>query len=1074
MKLLVRLLSIIFVGFFTLLIFKVDPAISEITVTATEGQLDLSHWDMNELDTVNVIGDWEVYIGNLYEPHHFTDRMIFLLPDGFGPLSETLTSKSRIEKAQGLWTYRLQVTMPEDLQLVGLSFTDLKMASKVFVNGVHVGGSGVPAAEGEGYVQKPIKYDVFFSNDRVDTTIIVQIANHDYYNPGSKIKMTMGRVAVIQHTTVIWSAMTVAVVISSVLLAIYCFILYASKVQEEPLVFLGFVFASMAVLMLCIGVTFIYNLLPNISFEIVNKLQTISVLLISVSLLNFLYAIEPELIARRYMPPIMVAYLVVCVFTIVMPLTLQSIAFLMLCSLSLVVFIVLLIRGIYFVQKKRAVVRDRKLVWWHVILILSYLMSISNQLLLTYNIVTFTSLGQIGFLAIQVAGFAIIVQRFIYSYRRSHAIEKLRDEYFVKTSYELSTPLKTIVNISKQYIAHSGIETITSSTDSSSSAIQVLAQEQQSTVNQITEIAQHMINMLETSWDYTLLDLNQTDTEKKPVQVSVIVDIVISAIYFNYPRQSINCINEVSRKVYVWADQDRLRQILYNLGINAANAMERGTIRFTSEEQDCQVAIYVIDDGRGIPEQELDRIFDPYFRLNGNGVGLGLPISKRFAKKMGGSLEVVHSKLNEGTSFRLKLPDASEEASYLYKFRSSARKTQNPLVKKGHSLVNEGRLGLKKIVSKSMSMSVMDDENTKQSEGLVIVLDRDEYNLRNMATSLKEAAYEAILLQTADDLVELVQRENPDLIIIDFALANVSGLDIVRDLRAHWSLLELPILMMSVSSDDSDFRLALEVGANDYITKPFESWSLNARVGILISLRDALEQAVSSEMAFLHAQIKPHFIYNAISTITYFCYTDSQRAAELLTQFSRYLRLTFDTDPNREYVTLGHEIALIDAFYEIEKARFGEQIRFVKEIDPDVMHCEIPILCLQPLVENSIRHGLLKKHEGGQVKLAAGLNQKNKLEIRVSDDGVGMDEQQLAKLHAPFIASDIHSNEVEPLKPLDKTDKLSDNVERRSIGFQNIRHRIERLPHASIKILSEANIGTEVVLSFDLKSFQVE
>ena len=126
----------------------------------------------------------------------------------------------------------------------------------------------------------------------------------------------------------------------------------------------------------------------------------------------------------------------------------------------------------------------------------------------------------------------------------------------------------------------------------------------------------------------------------------------------------------------------------------------------------------------------------------------------------------------------------------------------------------------------------------------------------------------------------------------------------------------------------------------------------------LAAIISSHEEATKNELAFLQAQIKPQFLYNAINTVVSFCYTDSERAANLLVNFSKYLRLVFDVDHKSMMVPLEREIELIRAYVEIEKARFGELIHVEYDIDPALKHMEIPSFCIQPLVENSIKHGL--------------------------------------------------------------------------------------------------------------------
>ncbi|MES9740056.1 histidine kinase, partial [Peribacillus frigoritolerans] len=159
-----------------------------------------------------------------------------------------------------------------------------------------------------------------------------------------------------------------------------------------------------------------------------------------------------------------------------------------------------------------------------------------------------------------------------------------------------------------------------------------------------------------------------------------------------------------------------------------------------------------------------------------------------------------------------------------------------------------------------------------------------------------------------------------------------------------------------------------------------------------------LEKEVAiNEMAYLQSQIKPHFLYNALSAIMAFCYTDSEKAGELLNSLSKYLRIVFNTENREELVTLQREIELVKSYVDIEQARYGERLQTIFEVDETCLKQKIMPLIIQPLVENAIRHGVVKKTQGGTVKLS--VQPKGELmKVTVTDDGVGMSEQKIKEI----------------------------------------------------------------------------
>ena len=160
----------------------------------------------------------------------------------------------------------------------------------------------------------------------------------------------------------------------------------------------------------------------------------------------------------------------------------------------------------------------------------------------------------------------------------------------------------------------------------------------------------------------------------------------------------------------------------------------------------------------------------------------------------------------------------------------------------------------------------------------------------------------------------------------------------------------------------------------------------------LAELDESRARLNRAEVRALRAQISPHFVYNALTTIASFIRTDPVRARELLIEFADFTRYSFRTAG--EYTTLSDELTNIERYIRLEKARFGERLNIKLEIAPEVLSVVLPFLALQPLVENAVRHGLSGKPNGGTVTITAE-NAGAECVIIVEDDGVGMDPARL-------------------------------------------------------------------------------
>ena len=156
----------------------------------------------------------------------------------------------------------------------------------------------------------------------------------------------------------------------------------------------------------------------------------------------------------------------------------------------------------------------------------------------------------------------------------------------------------------------------------------------------------------------------------------------------------------------------------------------------------------------------------------------------------------------------------------------------------------------------------------------------------------------------------------------------------------------------------------------------------------LAELDSSRAKLARAEVRALRAQISPHFIYNALTAIASFVRTDPERARELILEFAEFTRYSFRA--HGDFTTLAEELRSIDRYLTIERARFGERLQVRLQIAPEVLPVALPFLCLQPLVENAVRHGLSRKPGMGTISIVA-RDAGAECHITVEDDGVGMD-----------------------------------------------------------------------------------
>lgn len=193
--------------------------------------------------------------------------------------------------------------------------------------------------------------------------------------------------------------------------------------------------------------------------------------------------------------------------------------------------------------------------------------------------------------------------------------------------------------------------------------------------------------------------------------------------------------------------------------------------------------------------------------------------------------------------------------------------------------------------------------------------------------------------------------------------------------------------------------------------------------------------ARDAELKVLQAQINPHFLFNALNTTAFFVRTNPAKAREVILDLSTYLR--FNLENFSKLVPLSMELEQVKAYINIEKSRF-DKITSHYEIEEGTENVKVPSLIIQPLVENSIKHGILKSRSGGNVYIKVKKIEKG-CSITIEDDGVGIEQKVIDELDTPEIE--------------------------KSVGLKNVHNRIKLLYGRGLKI-RRLEKGTRI--SFDI------
>ena len=188
-------------------------------------------------------------------------------------------------------------------------------------------------------------------------------------------------------------------------------------------------------------------------------------------------------------------------------------------------------------------------------------------------------------------------------------------------------------------------------------------------------------------------------------------------------------------------------------------------------------------------------------------------------------------------------------------------------------------------------------------------------------------------------------------------------------------------------------------------------------------------QLTESRVSTMMSQIRPHFIYNTLGSIEQLCEIDPPKAGELVHNFAKYLLGNFGELDNPKPILMSKEMAHVHHYISIENVRFPD-MTFMFEMNSNDFH--IPALTIQPIVENAIKHGLMKLQKGGTIHVVS-YETDTEYCVLVEDDGVGFD---------PSVLLD----------------------ERKHVGIRNIRGRLKAMVNGTLEIESTVGVGTKVVI----------
>ena len=375
-------------------------------------------------------------------------------------------------------------------------------------------------------------------------------------------------------------------------------------------------------------------------------------------------------------------------------------------------------------------------------------------------------------------------------------LERQRAEFLGMVSHELRVPMSSIKG---------------SATTLLGAVSDLDPAEAQQFFRIIDQQADRMRDLINNLLDVARIETGTLPVDPEPVEVAALVDRGKNTFLSGGGRRNLQIYldQDLPR---VMADRRRIGQVLTNLLSNAARySAESSPITVNAALENFHVAISVADQGRGIAPEELPNLFRKFSRLGGESqggeTGLGLAICKGFVEAHGGRIWAESDGPGLGSRFTFTIPAVEEAATGPARHRARSGRGE------------------------------------REAERILAV-DDDPQTLRYLRDALASAGYQPLVTADPEEALRLVEAHRPHLVLLDWMLPERDGIELMQDIL---QVAEVPVIFLSAYGRDQVIARAFEMGAADYIVKPFSPTELVARVGAALRRREPPRRVAPEE-----------------------------------------------------------------------------------------------------------------------------------------------------------------------------------------------------------------------------------
>ncbi len=368
-----------------------------------------------------------------------------------------------------------------------------------------------------------------------------------------------------------------------------------------------------------------------------------------------------------------------------------------------------------------------------------------------------------------------------------------KTQFLSNMSHELRTPLNAVLGFAQVLELDSTAP---------------LTESQSECVHEIEEAGRRLLELINKVLDLSKIESGKINISLQPLPVSVLMEETLSLIKPMADRYGVRIDSHMTRcrDCYVLADKNRLKQVLTNLLSNAIKYNKpRGSVDYYCELQEGVMRFHVIDTGIGIPREEQEMVFQPFYRLHPDkslieGTGIGLPMARQLTEMMGGQV-IFDSEAGLGSHFTIELPAADTGAAF-------------------------GRDADLFPVTPSQNKDVQ----------LILYIEDNPSNLALVERLTKNIPRTRLIsAETAELGIDLARAHQPDLILLDINLPDMDGYEIMKRLRGYKETSHIPVIAVSANPMEQDIESALAAGFTDYIAKPINVMEFIRKLGRLLN-----------------------------------------------------------------------------------------------------------------------------------------------------------------------------------------------------------------------------------------------